>query len=166
VTAIQWAFVAGMTAVLIAVALFAAVVVRSALRTDGGAHPTPRLAARMLRAPDERAELNRWAFYVHRVTGVAIFAFLALHILDVSVYAWSRSRYDDLHEIYGSAPMRVFECALLLAILFHTFNGLRILAIDLADLGPLGARRLLAVAVLATVALGLAGSAVILAPLL
>lgn len=164
-TPIQWAFVVGLTAVFAGVGAFGALMVRSALRSDGGPYPTRRLAARLLRDPDERTELNRWAFYLHRITGVAVFGFLALHILDVSVYAWSRSSYDQLHEVYASVPMRVFECALLLAILFHTFNGLRLVAIDLADLGAPAARRLLGMAVALTLAVGLTGSAVILAPI-
>jgi len=98
------------------------------------------------------------------VSGVAIFGFLCLHVLDVGVYSLSRSLYDELHTVYGSAPMRVFECGLLFAILFHTFNGLRILAIDFADLGMAPARRLLAGVVATTALLGIAGSVVILAP--
>jgi len=164
VSTIQLAFAVALTAVLLGVAAFAAVVGRAAVRSDGGSHPTRRLAARMLRTPEERAELNRWAFYLHRVSGVAIFGFLCLHVLDIGVYSLSRSLYDELHTVYGSAPMRVFECGLLFAILFHTFNGLRILAIDFADLGMAPARRLLAGVVATTALLGIAGSVVILAP--
>jgi succinate dehydrogenase / fumarate reductase cytochrome b subunit len=97
---------------------------------------------------------------------MAIFGFLCLHILDVSTYAISRSTYDDLHELYGSAPMRLFESGLLFAILFHTLNGLRILAIDVGDLGQVTARRLLVPVVALTLAVGTAGTAVIMAPVL
>jgi len=165
VSAVQLAFSVALAGVLVAITAFAAVLVRGALRSDGGPYPTRRLVGRMLRTPEERAEVNRWAFYAHRLTGVAIFGFLCVHVLDVGVYTVSRSLYDDLHEVYASAPMRVFECALLLAILFHTFNGLRILAIDAADLDALAARRALGAAVALTALLGAAGSAVILAPL-
>lgn len=149
---------------LAAVLAFAAAMARAAARSDGGAYPTRRLAVRLLRSPEDRGELNRWAFYLHRITGVAVFGFLCLHVLDVAVYTLSQARFDDLHEIYGSAPMRVFECGLLLAILFHTFNGLRILAIDVADLGPLAAGRLLSGVLGLTILLGAAGSVAILAP--
>jgi succinate dehydrogenase / fumarate reductase cytochrome b subunit len=162
VTAIQTVFVVALAAILAAVALFGAVMVRGALRADGGPRPTRALVARMLRTPEERAELNRWAFYLHRFTGVAIFGFLCLHILDVGAYTVSHGLYDDLHRVYGSWPMRIFESALLAAILFHTFNGLRILAIDVADLGAAAARRALGGVVALTVVLGVAGSVVIL----
>jgi succinate dehydrogenase / fumarate reductase, cytochrome b subunit len=165
VTAPQAVFALALAGVVIAVAGFGAVVVRSAVRAGGGPYPTRRLAGRLLRAPEERTEANRWAFYAHRITGVAILAFLALHVLDVAVWTVSRPAFDEIHELYGSPLLRVFECGLLVAILFHTFNGLRVLAIDAADLGPRTAARLLAGVVGLTALLGAAGSVVILAPL-
>lgn len=164
-TVAQAVFALALAGVVAAVAVFGVVVVRSALRVDGGPYPSSGLAGRLLRGPEERAEANRWAFYLHRLTGVAIFAFLCLHVLDVGVWLLSEPLFDELHELYASAPLRVFECGLLVALLFHTLNGLRILAIDAADLGAAAARRLLAGVAAATAVLGLAGSAVILAPL-
>ena len=164
-TVAQAVFALALAGVVAAVAVFGVVVVRSALRVDGGPYPSSGLAGRLLRGPEERAEANRWAFYLHRLTGVAIFAFLCLHVLDVGVWLLSEPLFDELHELYASAPLRVFECGLLVALLFHTLNGLRILAIDAADLGAAAARRLLAGVAAATAVLGAAGSAVILAPL-
>jgi succinate dehydrogenase / fumarate reductase cytochrome b subunit len=165
VTAVQAAFALALAGVVAAVSAFAVVVVRSAVRSGGGAYPGRGLAGRLMRVPEERAEANRWAFYAHRITGVAILAFLALHVLDVAVWTVSRSAFDEIHELYGSPVLRVFECGLLVAILFHTLNGLRVLAIDAADLGARAAARLLAGVLALTVLLGAAGSVVILAPL-
>jgi succinate dehydrogenase / fumarate reductase cytochrome b subunit len=164
VSALQAGFVIALLGVLGAMAAFTVVVARAALRSDGGPRPSARMAMRLLRSPEDRAELNRWAFYLHRLTGVAVFGFLCLHVVDVAIYALSPARFDEVHEVYGSAPMRVFECALLLAILFHTLNGLRLVAIDVADLGAAAARRLLGGVVALTGLLTVAGSAVILAP--
>jgi succinate dehydrogenase / fumarate reductase cytochrome b subunit len=163
-SAIQLVFVILLAGVLVAVALVAVTMVRSALATDGGPYPTRALLGRMLRTPEDRAEAHRWAWYLHRITGLAVFGFLCLHVLDVGAFTVSHGLYDNLHRIYGSWPMRVFESTLLGAILFHTFNGLRILAIDVADLGTVAARRLLGVAVVLTVVLTIAGAVVILAP--
>jgi succinate dehydrogenase / fumarate reductase, cytochrome b subunit len=60
--------------------------------------------------------------------------------------------------------LRCFECGLLFAILFHTFNGLRLLGIDLGNLCVETSRRLLLIAVALTAVVGLAGSVVILKP--
>jgi succinate dehydrogenase / fumarate reductase cytochrome b subunit len=77
--------------------------------------------------------MQRWAFVAHRASGVAVFAFLTLHVFDVALYALSPARFDDVHELYGTAAMRVFECLLLFAILFHTLNGLRLVLLDVVE---------------------------------
>lgn len=165
-SAVQGAFLLALTGILAAVAWFTVVVVRGAVRSDGGAHPSWALVRRLGRSRTDRAELNRWAFYLHRLSGMAIFGFLCLHIVDVSTYAFAPATYDELHTLYGTAPMRLFESGLLFAILFHTLNGLRILAVDAGDLGQVPAQRLLVGVVLVTVLAGAAGTAIIMRPVL
>ena len=164
-TAAQAAFLAGLTLVMIAIVAYAAVVVVGAARGGKGVLVDTRLLGRMLSGrADDRSEIDRWVFYAHRISGFAIFAFLCLHVLDVSLYAASERLFNQVHSIYGNGFMRLLECGLLLAVLFHTFNGLRILAIDLGDLGVGASRRVLALSVVMTVLLGIAGSVVILKP--
>ena len=162
---VQVLFALGLTVVLLAVVAFALAVYASALRADGSLGARAGIAGRFRSTREERAELHRLAFYAHRITGFAIFAFLCLHILDLATYALSPATYNELHVLYGTAPMRVFESGLLFAILFHTLNGLRLLLVDLADLGVEASRRVLVAVVALTVALGGAGSAVIVAPM-
>ncbi|MBO0830079.1 MAG: succinate dehydrogenase, cytochrome b556 subunit [Streptosporangiales bacterium] len=162
-SAAQGVFLGAFTVVVLAVVGFAAVVLVSARRIDGGGFVGVALR-RMARSRRERAEAARWAFYAHRISGFGIFAFLCLHVVDVSLYAVSPSLYDDVHALYGTAPMRVFECALLVAICFHTLNGLRLLAVDVADLGLTASLRLLGGVASLTVVAAVAGSAVILGP--
>ncbi len=76
-----------------------------------------------------RGKTGQWAFLGHRVTGVLVFLFLLLHILDVSLVRWPHL-YNDVHAAYGNVVMRTFEVGLLFALLFHTLNGLRIVAVD------------------------------------
>ena len=165
-TTVQLLFAIALSLVMLAVLGFAAVIGVGAARSGAGATLDARFLARFSRSPEERAEADRWAFYAHRFTGFAVFAFLALHVVDVSLYAIHAGWYNQVHQLDGRAPLRLFECGLLLMILFHTFNGLRLLAIDLGDLGARAARGLLGGAVALTVILGLLGSAVILKPLL
>jgi succinate dehydrogenase cytochrome b subunit len=155
----QAVFLCGLVAVMLAIAGFTVAVVRSATRGGRAA------GFGLLGGATEHARDGRAAFLAHRLTGFGIFAFLCLHILDVGVYSVSRRLYDDVQPIYGSAPLRVFECGLLFAVLFHTGNGLRLLAVDLARLSERRTRRLLQTVVLLTTAAGAAGSALILAPL-
>ena len=162
-TLAQLLFVLALAAVLAAIVGFGFLMISSA-RSGGGSYLDTGLIRRLQRSPEERADFNRWAFYAHRFTGFAVFAFLCLHIVDISLYALAPQAYDEVHAVYGWTPMRLFECGLLFAVLFHTFNGLRILAIDVADLGLRVSRGLLVGAVVLTAVLGLGGSAIIMAP--
>jgi succinate dehydrogenase / fumarate reductase, cytochrome b subunit len=159
VNAIQIAFSAGLVLVLAAVSVFSAVVLRSAARGGRAA------GFGLLNGRSDFGELGRVAFIAHRLTGFAIFAFLSLHILDVGLYSVSPALYDDVQHLYGTAPLRVFECGLLFAILFHTGNGLRLLAVDLFTTSAARARQLLWAVIATAAAAGTLGSALILAPI-
>lgn len=153
------AFVAALVAVVVAIVAYGVVVLRTAA-ADGASFDSPFVRR------DERAqELGRVAFVAHRLSGFAILAFLALHILDIGLDGVSHSAYDRVQHLYGSAPLRVFECGLLFAILFHTANGLRLLAFDLFGLTPRWSGRLLVASLAVCAAGGVAGSALILRPL-
>lgn len=162
-SALQTAFVLVLSVLLVSVVLFAVYAVRGALLirssvADGG------WIGRIGRTRERDAQ--RWAFVAHRVTGVAIFAFLALHVFDVALFSVSSSHFDDVHRLYGTALMRVFESLLCVAILFHTFNGLRLVLLDVAEVGVVTARRLLHGSVVLTVVLGALAGVVILRPAL
>jgi succinate dehydrogenase / fumarate reductase, cytochrome b subunit len=159
VNAIQIAFSAGLLLVLAAVTGFSAIVLRSAARGGRAA------GFGLLSGRSDFGELGRAAFIAHRLTGFAIFAFLSLHILDVGLYSISHRLYDDVQRLYGSAPLRVFECGLLFAILFHTGNGLRLLAVDLFTTSAARARQLLWIVIALAATAGTLGSALILAPI-
>jgi succinate dehydrogenase / fumarate reductase, cytochrome b subunit len=160
---LQLAFAAVLTALLCGVVLFTVFAVRAAIKLRSSAARLGWLE-RIGRTTDR--DVQRWAFVAHRVTGVAVFAFLLLHVFDVSLFAVSETRFDEVHRLYGSAAMRVFECLLLYAILFHTFNGLRLVALDVAEVGAAMAKRLLHGAVALTLVAGTAASVVILEPVL
>ncbi len=83
----------------------------------------------MSRATVYRGRSGQWAFLAHRVTGVLVFLFLLLHIVDVSLVARPHL-YDEVHALYGNVLLRLFEVGLLFALVFHALNGLRIVALD------------------------------------
>jgi succinate dehydrogenase / fumarate reductase cytochrome b subunit len=161
VSPLQVVFAAALSTLLAGVVLFTAFTVRVAL-TDRPTAARGRWLERIGRASDR--DVQRWAFVAHRSTGVAVFAFLLLHVFDVALYAVSPARFDDVHELYGLAPMRVFECLLLFAILFHTFNGLRLVLLDVVEIRLSTARRLLHLALGLTAVAGVLASVVILKP--
>ena len=112
-----------------------------------------------------RGKSGQWAFLGHRVSGFLVFLFLLLHVVDVSMVRWP-SVYDEIHRLYGNVLLRLFEVGLLFALLFHTLNGLRIVAVDFFPGAVAKERRLLGVVVALTLAAGIPGGYVILKPFL
>ncbi|HET7450395.1 MAG TPA: succinate dehydrogenase, cytochrome b556 subunit [Gaiellaceae bacterium] len=162
-SALEATFVSALSVLLVGVVLFGVYAVRGALLLTRS--PVAGGWAGRIGRVRER-DVQRWAYVAHRVSGVAVFAFLLLHVCDVALYAVSRRRFDELHHVYATTTMRVFECLLLSAILFHTFNGLRLVVLDAVELSARVAQRLLLVAVSLTVVLGLVTGALILRPAL
>lgn len=163
-TLAQGLFLVGLSIVIVAILAFTALVLVSARSSDGGGYIGTLLVKRMIRSPRQRAEVNRWAFYLHRITGFVVFGFLALHIVDVSLFSFSKALYDNVHSLYGTPVMRLFECGLVFAVLFHTLNGLRLLVVDFADLGMAAATRAFGVVAVLTLGLGGAGCYFVIGP--
>ena len=69
-----------------------------------------------------------WAF--HRISGLAIWAFILLHVFDIWLASVNPVLYDELLVVYASAPGRIGEALLGAALLYHALNGLRIIIID------------------------------------
>ena len=77
-----------------------------------------------------RGHEGMWSWVLHRITGVAIFFFLLVHVLDTALVRISPQTYDGVIATYKNPIMGLGEIALVGAIVFHAFNGLRIIAID------------------------------------
>lgn len=69
-----------------------------------------------------------WAF--HRISAVAIWLFVMLHVLDIYLAGGNPNVYDDLLKFYGSTPGRILEVLLGAALMYHALNGIRILLMD------------------------------------
>jgi succinate dehydrogenase / fumarate reductase cytochrome b subunit len=69
-----------------------------------------------------------WAF--HRISGVAIWAFVVLHVVDIYLVGGNPDAYNEILRIYASLPGRVMEVLLGAALLYHALNGLRIIIMD------------------------------------
>jgi succinate dehydrogenase / fumarate reductase cytochrome b subunit len=110
-----------------------------------------------------RGKTGQWAFLGHRITGMLVFLFLLLHIVDVSLVRWP-SLYNDVHAAYGNVVLRAFEVGLLFALLFHSFNGLRIVAVDFVPGAARIQRGLFSAVIAITLLLGVPGGWVILRP--
>jgi succinate dehydrogenase / fumarate reductase cytochrome b subunit len=71
-----------------------------------------------------------WSWVLHRITGVAIFFFLLVHVLDTSLVRLSPEAYNAVVATYKTPLVGLGELGLVAAILYHAFNGLRVILID------------------------------------
>jgi succinate dehydrogenase / fumarate reductase, cytochrome b subunit len=76
-----------------------------------------------------------WSWVLHRITGVAIYFFLLVHILDTSLVRLSPEAYNAVINQYKTPIMGLGEIALVAAIGLHGLNGIRIILIDFWSFG-------------------------------
>lgn len=88
--------------------------------------PAPRRIAGTL----YRGREGMWSWVLHRITGTAIFFFLLVHILDTALVRVSPEAYDAVIGTYKTPIMGLGEAGLVAAIVFHAYNGLRIILVD------------------------------------
>jgi succinate dehydrogenase / fumarate reductase, cytochrome b subunit len=77
-----------------------------------------------------RGDLGMWSWVAHRITGVLTFFFLFVHVLDTALVRVSPNAYDTVIDTYKHPIMILFELGLLAAVLFHAFNGIRVMLVD------------------------------------
>lgn len=83
-----------------------------------------------------RGREGMWSWVAHRITGIAIFFFLLVHVLDTAVVRISPEAYNAIMGIYKNPIMGLGEAALVAAIVYHAFNGIRIILVDFWKDGP------------------------------
>jgi succinate dehydrogenase / fumarate reductase cytochrome b subunit len=82
-----------------------------------------------------RGREGMWSWVLHRITGVAIYFFLLVHILDTALVRVSPEAYNVVINTYKTPIMGLGELALVAAIGLHALNGLRIILIDFWSVG-------------------------------
>jgi succinate dehydrogenase cytochrome b subunit len=99
--------------------------------TTASAAETPqRATAPRAKGRLYRGDLGMWSWVAHRITGVLTFFFLFVHVLDTALVRVSPNAYDTVIETYKHPVMILFELGLLAAVLFHAFNGIRVMLVD------------------------------------
>jgi succinate dehydrogenase / fumarate reductase, cytochrome b subunit len=93
------------------------------------------LATRLRKKKDDYGSVykghpGQWSWLFHRVTGVAIILFLFAHVVDTAVIGWGPAAYDRVIAAYENPVVRLLELGLVAAVLFHSFNGIKITLID------------------------------------
>ena len=77
-----------------------------------------------------------WTWVLHRITGVSVFFFLLVHVLDTALVRVSPEAYDLVIASYKTPIVNLLEVGLVGAVLYHALNGLRVVLIDFWSKGP------------------------------
>ncbi len=83
-----------------------------------------------------------WSWVLHRITGIGIFFFLLVHVLDTALIRVAPDAYDAVIGTYKNPIMGVGEIILVAAIAYHAYNGLRIIIVDFSAKGAKYQRQL------------------------
>lgn len=90
-----------------------------------------------------RGREGMWSWVAHRVTGVLIFFFLFAHVLDTALVRVSPEAYNSVIGTYKNPIVGLAEAGLVAAIIFHAFNGVRVMLVDFWSKGPRYQRQML-----------------------
>jgi succinate dehydrogenase / fumarate reductase, cytochrome b subunit len=94
-----------------------------------------------------RGDPGMWSWVLHRITGATIFFFLFVHVLDTALVRVSPQAYNEVIETYKHPIVGLMEIGLVVAVLYHALNGIRVILIDFWQKGPRYQRQMLWVVV-------------------
>ena len=77
-----------------------------------------------------RGREGQWSFILHRLTGLGVLLFLAVHILDTATVYFAPALYEHAIAIYRTTLFGIAEMGLVFAVLYHGTNGIRIAIFD------------------------------------
>lgn len=73
---------------------------------------------------------GQWSWMLHRITGVAVIMFLFAHVADTALVGWGPEAYNRVTAAYENPLVRLLELGLVISVLYHSLNGLKITLID------------------------------------
>jgi len=77
------------------------------------------------------------AWILHRATGIMLALYLPLHIWVIHHLAQGEQAFNDVMAVVQSPLFHVLEIGLLGTVLYHGFNGLRVVFVDYGNLARL-----------------------------
>jgi len=75
--------------------------------------------------------LGMWAFALNRITGILLYLYLFLHFTVITNLAHGPAAWNDLIGFLKTPPLLAFDVALILVLLYHGLNGLRLTVLAL-----------------------------------
>jgi succinate dehydrogenase / fumarate reductase cytochrome b subunit len=77
-----------------------------------------------------RGMWGHWSWLAHRLSGLAVLFYLIIHVWDTANATFAPEVYRFSIELFKWPPFGGGEIALMAAVLYHAFNGIRITLLD------------------------------------
>lgn len=74
--------------------------------------------------------IGSWAWILHRLAGLALIFYLSIHLWVINALTLGPDKYNDVMTFLASPLFKILEAGLWGVILFHAFNGIRIVMVD------------------------------------
>jgi succinate dehydrogenase / fumarate reductase cytochrome b subunit len=74
--------------------------------------------------------VGSWAWILHRLSGLGLIFYLTLHIWVINTLTLGEKAFNDVTAFLNSPLFKLLEVGLWGIILFHAFNGVRIVIVD------------------------------------
>jgi succinate dehydrogenase / fumarate reductase cytochrome b subunit len=81
-------------------------------------------------AASYKKESGGWAWLIHRISGIALTAYLYLHIYTLSTLTEGKEAFDAKMALFQKPIFKFLEWLLFAFVLAHTLNGIRIVLVD------------------------------------
>jgi len=82
-----------------------------------------------------KKRVGMWAWMLHRLTGLGLVAYLILHVWGLKAIT-NAEAYNALIASYHGPLFKFAEFGLLIAVVYHALNGVRIVLIDFMGWSP------------------------------
>jgi succinate dehydrogenase / fumarate reductase, cytochrome b subunit len=73
------------------------------------------------------------SFFLRRLTGIALVIYLLMHMWVIGGINNGAATFNDRMEFLGKPLFRLAEIALLAAVVYHAFDGIRLLIVNYFD---------------------------------
>jgi succinate dehydrogenase / fumarate reductase cytochrome b subunit len=74
--------------------------------------------------------IGSWAWILHRLSGLALIFYLTLHIWVINTLIMGPEKFDSVTHFLSSPLFKLLEVGLWGVILYHAFNGIRVVIVD------------------------------------
>jgi succinate dehydrogenase / fumarate reductase, cytochrome b subunit len=81
-----------------------------------------------------RYGMDRYAYALHRLTGLGILAYFIMHIFVTAQRLGGPETWDNTMALFGKPVFKLGEFLVFLAFAFHGINGIRLIFIELGYL--------------------------------